>query len=110
LTVDLGITGPRSDTSIEVSAAAQGIDGPLRLTLQLPDGVSFAGSIGDWDSCTQVQGTVTCTAGPAVDGRWSGTIHTAWAAASQGRVRATVDGSYANGSPAVGTVGTTWPP
>ncbi|WP_457256366.1 sigma-70 family RNA polymerase sigma factor [Pedococcus sp. P5_B7] len=110
LTVDLGITGPRSDTSIEVSAAAQGIDGPLRLTLQLPGGVTVAAAAGDWGSCAQSQAVVTCTASAASDGRWSGVIHTVWAADAQGLVRATVEGRYVNGSPATGTVGTTWPP
>ncbi|GAA2168282.1 sigma-70 family RNA polymerase sigma factor [Pedococcus bigeumensis] len=110
LAVDLEITGPRSGTSIQVSAAAEGIVGPLRLVLELPDGVSLAGSEGAWDPCTQSQNVVTCTARAAADGRWSGTIHTAWAADSQGRVRATVSGTYSNGSPATGSVGTTWPP
>ncbi|KRF29194.1 RNA polymerase sigma factor [Phycicoccus sp. Soil802] len=110
LTVDLALAGPRSDTSIGVSASAQGVEGPVRLTLQLPGGVTMAGVGGDWGSCTQNQDVVTCTAGPASDGRWSGTIHTVWAADARGQVRATVEGTYANGSPATGTVGTTWPP
>jgi hypothetical protein len=53
---------------------------------------------------------VTCTADAAATGRWSGTIPTVWAPDARGRVRATVQGTYANGSPAVGSVGTTWPP
>jgi hypothetical protein len=53
---------------------------------------------------------VTCTAKASATGRWSGTIDTTWTAEAQGRVRATVQGTYANGSPAVGSVGTTWSP
>lgn len=110
LTVDLRIAGPRSATSIGLSAAAQGIKGPLRLTLQLPDGVALVRGAGDWNSCAQTQNVVTCTAGATTTGRWSGTVDTVWAADAQGRVRATVEGTYSNGSPAVGSVGTTWPP
>jgi RNA polymerase sigma factor (sigma-70 family) len=110
LSVDLSFAGPRSSTSIAVSAAAQGIAGPVRLTLQLPDGVTLTGASGDWGSCTQGPTAVTCTADAAATGRWSGTIRTVWAPDARGRVRATVQGTYANGSPAVGSVGTTWPP
>lgn len=110
LTVDLGIGGPRSATSIDVSAAAQGITGAVRLTLELPAGVTLAGATGHWASCGQSQTVVTCTAGAAASGHWSGVVRTTWAADARGRVRATVTGTYANGSPAVGSVGTTWPP
>ena len=110
LTVDLSLSGPRSDTAINVAAAAKGIDGPLRLTVQLPTGVTLLGAAGDWRSCTQSQGLVTCTAPAAAGGRWSGTIDTVWAVDAQGRVSATVEGTYDNGSPAAGSVGTTWPP
>ena len=108
--VDLHLAGPRSDTSMSVSASAQGVAGPVRLTLQLPDGVTLTGANGDWVSCGQDQDVVTCTGEEAVSGRWSGTVHTTWSAHAQGRVRATVAGTYANGSPAAGSVGTTWPP
>lgn len=110
LRVDLGISGSRSATAIDLSAAAQGIDGPLRLTLQLPDGVTLSRAVGDWQGCSQSQSVVTCTTGAADAQRWTGTLHTAWSADAQGRVRATVGGAYANGSPAIGSVGTTWPP
>jgi len=110
MTVDLGLAGPRSDTSLAVSASAQGVAGPVRLTLQLPTGVTLTSATGDWGSCVQHQDVVTCTARAAASGRWSGTVHTSWTADAQGRVRATVSGTYGNGSPASGSVGTTWPP
>jgi RNA polymerase sigma factor (sigma-70 family) len=111
LQVDLSVMGARSDTSIVVSAAAQGIDGPLRLTLRLPDGVTLAGApAGDWRSCTQDHDVVNCTTSTAGGQRWSGTLHTTWPDAARGRVRATVEGTYATGSAAGGSVGTTWPP
>jgi RNA polymerase sigma factor (sigma-70 family) len=110
VTVDLRLAGPRSDTSMAVSASAQGIAGPVRLTLQLPDGVTLTDVTGDWGSCAQHQDVVTCAGEPAAAGRWSGTVHTTWTANAQGRVRATVAGRYANGSAAAGSVGTTWPP
>jgi RNA polymerase sigma factor (sigma-70 family) len=108
--VDLAIAGPRADTALTVTAAAQGVKGPLRLTIQVPAGVTLSGATGDWSSCTQSQGVITCTVSDGAAGRWVGTIHTVWADTAQGPVRATVSGTYANGSPATGSVGTTWPP
>ena len=93
-----------------VSASAQGVAGPVQLTLQLPAGVTLTSANGDWGSCAQDQDVVTCTAKASASGRWSGTVRTSWTADARGRVRATVAGTYGNGSPAAGSVGTTWPP
>lgn len=93
-----------------MTAAASGMRGPGRLVLELPAGVILTGATGSWSDCDQDGTTVTCV-GPASDsGRWAGTVTTAWVDDARGRVRATVSGTYANGSPAVGSVGTTWPP
>lgn len=110
VTVDLAIAGSRADTTLDVTAAAQGIRGPVRLTIQVPDGVTLSGATGDWSNCTQGNGLISCTVNDGAAGRWVGAIHTVWADTARGRVRATVAGTYANGSPATGSVGTTWPP
>jgi hypothetical protein len=110
LTVDLAIGGTQDDTALDVAAAVQGAVGTLHLTIQVPVGVSLVAAAGDWRSCTQSGASISCTASDAEAGRWAGTIRTAWTAGAQGSVRATVDGTYANGSPARGSVETTWPP
>jgi hypothetical protein len=110
VTVDLAITGAKADTTIAVRAAVQGTTGPLRLTVEVPAGVTLVGAEGDWSPCTQGAGGISCTGPEGTAGRWFGTIHTAWADSAKGRVRATVAGTYANGSAATGSVGTSWPP
>jgi RNA polymerase sigma factor (sigma-70 family) len=110
MSVDLAIAGTRADTAFDVAAAAEGIKGPLGLTIRVPDGVSLSGATGDWGSCSQDTGVITCSLSNAAAGRWAGTIHTRWADTAKGLVRATVTGTYANGSAATGAVGTTWPP
>ena len=110
MTVDLGLGGPAADTALAVAANVVGTVGNLRLTLQVPVGVTLTGTNGDWSSCSQAGDTITCTSPHAASGRWGGTIHTAWATGARGLVSATVQGTYANGAPASGSVATTWPP
>ena len=110
MALDLGIGGARSDTAIVVTASAEGVVGPLKLLLEVPTGVTLTQASGDWTSCTQSQTTISCAAANAQDVTWTGTIHTAWTAAAGGLVRATVQGTYANGSPAKGSIEATWPP
>lgn len=110
LTAHLAVRGPRTDISIDVSASVEGTTGPMRLTLEIPDGVTLTGVSGHWRSCSQGGGTITCTGNSQTPGTWAGTLRTVWAPDSQGTVRAVVRGTYANGSPAVGSVETIWPP
>jgi RNA polymerase sigma factor (sigma-70 family) len=108
--VDLGIRGSQTDTAITVGASAEGIVGGLTLVLEVPAGVSLAGVSGDWTSCAENQTTISCRTTAVRATTWAGTVHTVWAADAHGRVRATVKGTYANGSPAQGSIETTWPP
>ena len=108
--VDLSIAGQPSDTGVAVEASAKGTVGSLRLTLQVPPGVTLLAGGGDWGSCSQAGDRITCTSAHTDSERWSGTIHTDWAPGANGTVSATVQGKYANGSSATGSVSATWPP
>lgn len=110
MAVSLEMGGTRSDTSVTVAAQAQGVEGPLTLHLAVPDGVTLARSQGDWVQCTQSGTMMTCEAAATSSGQWTGTLHTVWADEARGMVTATAAGTYSNGAPASGTVGTTWPP
>ena len=110
MTVDLSLAGPAADTVVAIAAKVVGTVGTVRLTLQVPAGVTLTSATGDWRSCSQAGDTITCTSPHAQSGRWEGTVHTAWTTGARGLVSATVQGKYANGSPASGSVATTWPP
>lgn len=110
MAVDLEIAGARADTAIDVTASVEGVVGPLKLILEVPTGVTLTNASGDWTSCSQSQTTISCAAANAQGVAWTGTIHTAWTTTASGLIHATVEGTYANGSPATGSIGTTWPP
>jgi len=110
LVTDLGIRGAPADTAIDVTASVEGVVGQMKLVVEVPAGVTLTQASGDWTSCTQSGTTITCVAAGAQDATWSGSLHTAWTAAAHGVVRATVTGTYANGSPAHGSIQATWPP
>lgn len=110
MAVSLELGGARSDTSVSVAAEAQGVEGPITLDLEVPDGVTLARSEGSWVQCTQSGTVITCTAAATSSGQWTGTLHTVWADDAQGLLTATAAGTYGNGAPATGSVGTTWPP
>jgi hypothetical protein len=76
--------------------------------MTLPSGVRYGGSSGVWGGCSQTGTTVTCTGAHQESGVWSGSIRVAWPPGTSGRIVAEVSGTYANGSPASGSVGTTW--
>ena len=109
LRVGMRITGTPHATAIDVSAQSQGTTGPLRLTLRVPAGVTFRSASGDWRSCTQSGGVISCTAKSA-RGRWSGTIVTRWSGRASGRVTVEVGTSYADGGQASASASATWPP
>lgn len=109
LRVGMRITGPPGATAIDVNAQSQGTTGPLRLTLRVPAGVTLRSASGDWRSCTQSGGVISCTARSA-RGRWSGTILTSWSGRASGRVTVEVGTSYANGGHASASASATWPP
>lgn len=110
MAVDLAIGGARTDTATTIRASVEGVVGPPTLVLEVPTGVTLTHATGDWTSCTQSQTSIRCAAANTQDVTWSGTVHTTWTAAARGLVRATVEGTYGNGSPAQGSIEATWPP
>lgn len=108
LVAELSVSGDRRDTTIDLRVEVKGTRGPLTAQLTLPSGVRYAGSSGAWGGCSQTGTTVTCTGAHQESGVWSGSIRVAWPPGTSGRIVAEVSGTYANGSPASGSVGTTW--
>ena len=109
LRVGMGISGPSDTTGIAVDAQAQGTTGVLRLTLTVPSGVTLRRASGDWSSCEQSGGLITCTA-RSTTGRWAGIILTRWADGSVGRVTAEVRSTYRHGGAVTASASATWPP
>jgi RNA polymerase sigma factor (sigma-70 family) len=108
LVAELSVTDDRTTTSLALHVEVEGTRGPLTAQVSLPSGVRYSSSSGDWGQCRQSGSSVTCTGAHEGDGVWDGSIAVRWPPGVSGRVVAEVAGTYANGSPARGSVGTTW--
>ncbi|MFW5473360.1 RNA polymerase sigma factor [Knoellia sp. CPCC 206450] len=102
------VTLSASRSRLHVKAAVKGTQGPLRLDLELPEGVRAVGERGAWRSCLQRARLVTCTTSPRVLDEWASTFTLVWFVEPRGTVRAAVSGTYVDGSPAFGSATATW--
>lgn len=109
LRVGMAISGSPAATAISVEAQSQGTTGAVQLVLRVPTGVTLRSASGDWSSCEQRGGVITCVA-RSTTGRWAGTIVTSWAAGASGRVTAEVGTTYQNGGYGSAAASATWPP
>ena len=104
----MDIRRDEDDTQMAITASVGSAVGALNLTVDVPDGVTLTRDQGDW-TCHQTSGRVVCVSTDTRADTRSGTIHTTGTPSAQGLVRASVEGTYPDGSPATAFTEAQWP-